>query len=188
MTWVWSSGEVCQGTIVQGSIWYHVCFSNESNNKITKMNWTRLQKSVEFENYIVPWYSSCSSCSNLEFLEHLESLRSTFLIRQCSSLNFAKYFEHNLGSKFQLRCLNEVLNTWVVTLFSPSRSLRLETSFSTSHHEKETQDKHSSSILCRKSHLCSCLLNHAIMPILFFSRCDVSSDQTISEMRELLSS
>ena len=49
---VWSSGEVCQGTTVQRSIWYHVCFSNESSNEITKMNWTRLQKGVEFEIYI----------------------------------------------------------------------------------------------------------------------------------------
>ena len=38
MTWVWSIGEVCQGTIAQGAIKYHVCFNNESNNEITKMN------------------------------------------------------------------------------------------------------------------------------------------------------
>ena len=35
------------------SIWYHVCFNNVSNNEIIKMNWTRLQKNVEFENYII---------------------------------------------------------------------------------------------------------------------------------------
>ena len=104
-----------RNTIVQESIWYHVCFNNESNNEIIKMNWTRLQKSVEFENYIIFWCSSCSSCSSLELLEHLESLRLTFLIRQCSSLSFAGYLEHSLGPEPQLRCLSEVPSTWVVT-------------------------------------------------------------------------
>ena len=36
----------------EGSIWYHVCFNNESNNEIIKINWTRCQKSIEFKFYI----------------------------------------------------------------------------------------------------------------------------------------
>ena len=45
------------------TIWYHVCFSNESNSEIIKMNWTRLHKGVEFENYIHEVTLRCSICS-----------------------------------------------------------------------------------------------------------------------------
>ena len=65
VTWVWFIGEVCQGTIVRESIWYHVRFNNESNNEIIKMNWTRFQKGVEFEIYIHKKLLDCSTYSIL---------------------------------------------------------------------------------------------------------------------------
>ena len=34
------------------SIWYHVCFNNESNNEIIKMSWTRFSQKIVLRIYI----------------------------------------------------------------------------------------------------------------------------------------
>ena len=80
----------------EGSIWYHVCFNNESSSEITKMSWTRSFPRVMLRIYIhnKPRHARHARPSSTS------SMLVTWLT--CSS---AKRFE-------QYACYNETAYLW----------------------------------------------------------------------------
>ena len=86
MTWVWSIGEVCQGTTTRDNDMLSRMLQQwerqRNNNDLMKsINWTRFHKSVEFENYIHEVILPCSICS---IFKAQLSILSTIFCSICS--------------------------------------------------------------------------------------------------------
>ena len=99
MTWVWSIGEVCQGTTTRGNDMISRMLQQwkqqrDNNDLVKSMNWTRLHKGVEFKNYIHEVTPLCSICSVSQ--TQLSTLSTCFLLNLLNLNSTTEHPEHLL--------------------------------------------------------------------------------------------